>query len=67
MHIFLFPLVLLLALLFDNTEVKKEQIPDDLVAVSGVGSYLSPATAIIQLARIANARHPGRDKFKRID
>jgi K+-transporting ATPase ATPase C chain len=52
--------------LVHNPGVKKEEIPADLVTASGSGEDpdISPASAYVQVKRIASVRNIGEDKVK---
>ena len=54
--------------LLKNPEVKRSEIPSDLVTASGCGidPHISPQTAFIQITRIAKERNLDRQKVKQL-
>ena len=51
-----------------NPEVKKSEIPSDLVTASGSGidPHISPQAALIQIPRVAKARNLSKEKVKEL-
>jgi potassium-transporting ATPase KdpC subunit len=51
-----------------NPEVKRSEIPSDLVTASGSGidPHISPQAAFIQIPRIANERHLEREALEKL-
>ena len=51
-----------------NPEVKRNEIPSDLVTASGSGidPDISPQTALIQIPRVAKARNLSKEKIKEL-
>jgi potassium-transporting ATPase KdpC subunit len=54
--------------LLHNPSVKKEEIPSDMVTASGSGldPHISPASALIQIKRVASARNISAEKIKQL-